>query len=120
MYIVRTPNRGAPRTETQASSAIAIGDRAAPPVDTQYITARSTGRSWLAANEDGVLADYLVYDEEILGRLPTYLAWTSACIIPCAGLTAWAALRDVGMGKSVLIQGLYLTSLWESLWLTAI
>jgi NADPH:quinone reductase-like Zn-dependent oxidoreductase len=82
-----------------------IGDRVAPTIDTEYITHRSTGRSWLAANEDGVLATYIVYDEEVLGRLPTYLPWESACLIPCAGVTAWAALRGVGIGKSVLIQG---------------
>lgn len=82
-----------------------IGDRVAPTVDTEYITHRSTGRSWLAANEDGVLATFVVFDEQVVGRLPTYLPWESACLIPCAGVTAWAALRDVGIGKSVLIQG---------------
>lgn len=82
-----------------------VGDRVAPIIDTEYITHRSTGRSWLAANEDGVLATYIVYDEQVLGRLPTYLPWESACLIPCAGVTAWAAMRDIGIGKSVLIQG---------------
>lgn len=92
---------------------LAVGDRVAPVIDTQYLTARSTGRSWLAADEDGVLADYLVFDEEVLGRLPAHLDWTSACLIPCAGLTAWAALRDVGPGKTVLIQGLSLCLLFH-------
>lgn len=50
-----------------------IGDRVAPHVDSEYMTDRSTGRSWLAANEDGVLANYIVYDEEVLSKLPTYL-----------------------------------------------
>lgn len=82
-----------------------IGDRVAPTIDSQYITDRSTGRSWLAANEDGVLANYIIYDEEVLSKLPTYLPWESACLIPCAGVTAWAAMRGVGIGKSILIQG---------------
>jgi NADPH:quinone reductase-like Zn-dependent oxidoreductase len=82
-----------------------IGDRVAPTTDTEYLTHRSTGRSWLAANEDGVLASYIVYDEAVLGRLPQYLTWEEAAMIPCAGVTAWAALRGVGIGKSVLIQG---------------
>lgn len=82
-----------------------IGDRVAPVTDTEYITHRSTGRSWLAANEDGVLATYIVFNEEVLVKLPRYLSWESACLIPCAGVTAWAALRNVGIGKSVLIQG---------------
>ncbi|EHY52633.1 Zinc-type alcohol dehydrogenase-like protein [Exophiala dermatitidis] len=89
-----------------------VGDRVAPTIDTAYITHRSTGRSWLAANEDGVLATYIVYDEEVLGKLPTYLSWECACLIPCAGVTAWAALRDVGIGKSVLIQGTGGVSHW--------
>lgn len=82
-----------------------VGDHVAPTVDTKYITHRSTERSWLAANEDGVLATHIVFNEDVLGRLPSYLSWESACLIPCAGVTAWAALRDVGIGKSVLIQG---------------
>lgn len=84
---------------------IAIGDRVAPIVDTKYISARSLGRSWLAADEDGVLATHLVFDEDLLAKLPKHLDWTSACLIPCAGVTAWAALRDISIGKSVLIQG---------------
>ena len=82
-----------------------IGDRVAPNTDTEHITDRSTGRSWLAANEDGVLANYIVYDEERIGKLPSYLLWESACLIPCAGVTAWAAMKGVGIGKSILIQG---------------
>lgn len=82
-----------------------VGDKVAPNTDTKYITERSTGRSWLAANEDGVLADYVVYDEEVLSKLPSYLPWEQACLIPCAGVTAWTAMRNVGIGKSVLIQG---------------
>lgn len=83
-----------------------VGDRVGPVIDTEYLTHRSTGRSWLAANEDGVLATHVVYDEAVLGRLPRYLPWESAALIPCAGVTAWAALRGVGIGKSVLIQGM--------------
>jgi NADPH:quinone reductase-like Zn-dependent oxidoreductase len=82
-----------------------VGDRVGPTIDTEYLTHRSTGRSWLAANEDGVLATHIVYDEAVVGHLPAYLPWESAALIPCAGVTAWAALRGVGIGKSVLIQG---------------
>jgi NADPH:quinone reductase-like Zn-dependent oxidoreductase len=84
---------------------LAIGDRVAPIIDTANLTGRESGRSWLAADEDGVLADYLVFDERVLGRLPRHLEWREACTIPCAGVTAWAALKGVGFGRSVLIQG---------------
>lgn len=87
---------------------IKIGDRVGVTNDTQYLTERSTGRSWVAANEDGVLADYIVYDEAVLGYLPKYLPWEHAATISCAGVTAWSSLRGVGMGQSVLIQGVFI------------
>ena len=84
---------------------LSVGDRVAPITDTENITGKESTRSWLAADEDGVLADYLVFDEEKLCKLPAYLDWIEASIIPCAGVTAWAALEGFGIGKSVLIQG---------------
>ncbi|EOD42991.1 putative alcohol dehydrogenase protein [Neofusicoccum parvum UCRNP2] len=84
---------------------LALGDRVAPITDTENLTGQEPGRSWLAADEDGVLADYLVFDEKKLCKLPAHLDWIQASIIPCAGVTAWAALKGIGFGKSVLIQG---------------
>ena len=83
----------------------AVGDRVAPVIDTEYITGREVGRSWLAADEDGVLADYIVFDEDKIAKLPDYLDWICAATIPCAGTTAWAALRGMSIGQTVLIQG---------------
>lgn len=84
---------------------VAVGDRVAPIVDTANLTGREPGRSWLAADEDGVLADYVVFDQQKLSKLPSHLNWVNASIIPCAGVTAWSALKDVSIGKTVLIQG---------------
>ncbi|OAG45201.1 hypothetical protein AYO21_00549 [Fonsecaea monophora] len=81
-----------------------VGDRVAPIIDTENLTGRESTRSWLAADEDGVLADYLVFSEEKLTKLPEHLDWAEASLIPCAGVTAWAALKDIGVGKSILIQ----------------
>lgn len=89
----------------EAVSTLQVGDRAGPIVDTENITGRETKRSWLAADEDGVLADHVVFEEHKLCKLPTYLDWIEASLIPCAGVTAWAALQGVGIGQSVLIQG---------------
>ncbi|GAD95442.1 alcohol dehydrogenase [Paecilomyces variotii No. 5] len=83
----------------------AIGDRVAPIIDTQFISGRELGRSWLAADEDGVMADYVIFDEEVLVKLPSYLDWVSAATIPCAGVTAWSALRGMSIGQTVLVQG---------------
>lgn len=82
-----------------------VGDRVAPITDTENISGRETGRSWLAADEDGVLADYIVFDENKVCKLPDGLDWVSAATIPCAGVTAWAALSGMTIGQTVLIQG---------------
>ncbi|KAI7212515.1 hypothetical protein KC333_g7076 [Hortaea werneckii] len=82
-----------------------IGDRVAPNTDTANLTGRESSRSWLAADEDGVLADYLVCDEKVLGQLPAHLSWFEASTVPCAGVTAWSALKGAETGQSVLIQG---------------
>lgn len=82
-----------------------IGDRVAPIVDTENLTGQEATRSWLAADEDGVLADYIIFDQRKVCKLPAYLDWIQASIIPCAGATAWAAMKDLGIGKIVLIQG---------------
>ena len=84
---------------------LVVGDKVSPITDTEFITGKEPGRSWLAANEDGVLSDYLVFDESVLVKLPPDLDWTSCSILPCAGTTAWSALKGLKIGQSVLIQG---------------
>ena len=87
-----------------------IGDRVSPIIDIENLTGKEATRSWLAADEDGVLADYIIFDQTRLCKLPSYLNWVHASIIPCAGVTAWSALKGFGVGKSVLIQGMSLYS----------
>lgn len=82
-----------------------VGDRVAPVIDTELISGRETGRSWLAADEDGVMADHITFDETILVKLPEHLDWIAASTIPCAGTTAWSAIKGASPGKTVLIQG---------------
>lgn len=87
--------------------ALGVGNRVAPITDTENISGRELGRSWLAADEDGVMADYVVFDEEKLCKLPNYLDWVSSATIPCAGVTAWSALKGMSIGQTVLIQGMF-------------
>ncbi|KAF5709963.1 alcohol dehydrogenase [Fusarium mundagurra] len=77
-------------------SLVKVGDRVAPITDSEFVNARSTGRSWLAANEDGILATYIAFDEKLVTKLPEHLDWIQASIIPCAGTTAWSALKGTG------------------------
>lgn len=56
----------------------------------------------------GVLAEYAVFEEDVLVHLPKHLSWEEASTIPCAGVTAWVALnrpRNIESGTSVLLQG---------------
>lgn len=92
-------------------SLVRVGDRVAPITDSEYVTARSTGRSWLAANEDGTLATHIVFDEKLVTKLPDHLDWVQSSIVPCAGTTAWSALKGVNIGQTVLIQGMYMVFL---------
>jgi NADPH:quinone reductase-like Zn-dependent oxidoreductase len=50
--------------------ALAIGDMVGPIIDTEYISGREVGQSWLAADEDGVMTDHIVFDEAVLCKLP--------------------------------------------------
>lgn len=84
---------------------LAVGDRVAPVTDTELITGRESTRSWLAADEDGVMADHVVFDEGLLVKIPAHLDFVRAATIPCAGTTAWSAVKGVGPGKTILIQG---------------
>jgi NADPH:quinone reductase-like Zn-dependent oxidoreductase len=90
---------------------LAVGDRAGPITDTENISGREVKRSWLAADEDGVMADHIIFDEDVLCKLPDYLDWVEAATIPCAGVTAWSALKDMRIGQTVLIQGMYFLGL---------
>ncbi|KAJ5955805.1 Polyketide synthase enoylreductase [Penicillium viridicatum] len=83
-----------------------VGDRAGPITDTENITGREVKRSWLAADQDGVMADHIIFDEDVLCKLPGYPDWVKTAMIPCAGVTAWSALKDMNIGQTVLIQGM--------------
>jgi NADPH:quinone reductase-like Zn-dependent oxidoreductase len=55
----------------------------------------------------GVLAEYVVLDEQSLVRVPDYLRDEEASTLPCAALTAWYALAEKGQlhaDQTVLIQ----------------
>lgn len=57
--------------------------------------------------EDGWLQQYRVADASGLVRTPAHLSDIEAATVPCAGVTAWSALReaDIGKGDIVVTQG---------------
>ena len=57
---------------------------------------------------DGVLAEYALLAETGAIKIPDHLTFEQAAALPCAGLTAWNALAEVGhikAGETVLALG---------------
>jgi len=54
---------------------------------------------------DGWLSTYRVISAEALTRMPDHLGFEEAATLPCAGVTAWSALRGITAGDTVLTQG---------------
>jgi NADPH:quinone reductase-like Zn-dependent oxidoreductase len=57
---------------------------------------------------DGVLAEYVVFDEDGVVHLPDHLSFEEGATLPCAGVTAWNALyngRPLRTGETVLVLG---------------
>jgi NADPH:quinone reductase-like Zn-dependent oxidoreductase len=57
---------------------------------------------------DGVLAELTVFDEQDAVAVPDHLSWASAATLPCAAVTAWRSLIDIGKvapGETVLLLG---------------
>lgn len=62
----------------------------------------------LGCTLDGMLAEYVLLNEDWLVRIPANLSWEEAATLPCAALTAWSALtgpRPVLAGDTVLTIG---------------
>lgn len=57
---------------------------------------------------DGVLAEYVLFDQDGVVHLPAHLSFEQGATLPCAGVTAWNALyagKPLRSGETVLILG---------------
>lgn len=90
---------------------VAPGDRVAAIFAQGWIggeqdeAARSTA---LGGALDGVLAEYCVFNEQGLVKLPEHLDYREGATLPCAAVTAWNALyglRPLRVGDAVLALG---------------
>ena len=59
----------------------------------------------LGGGVDGMLAEYRVLPQDGVVPVPDYLTYAEAATLPCAGVTAWNALRDVRADQTVLLLG---------------
>jgi NADPH:quinone reductase-like Zn-dependent oxidoreductase len=56
----------------------------------------------------GVLAEYVVFEQDGVVALPAHLSFEEGACLPCAGVTAWNALyggRSLRAGETVLVLG---------------
>ena len=57
---------------------------------------------------DGVLSEFAVFDEQNAVKVPAHLSPAQAATLPCAAVTAWRSLVDIGgiaPGETVLLLG---------------
>lgn len=90
---------------------VAIGDRVSPCFFQAWLRGAmepGDGDSALGGSIDGVLAEYCVFAEAGLVRVPDHLSYEEASTLPCAALTAWNGLyggHPLAAGQTVLVLG---------------
>lgn len=90
---------------------VQVGDRVAGIFMQQFLAGELTperSKSALGGAIDGVLAEYVVFDEDGVVKIPAHLSYEEAATLPCAAVTAWNALVAEGQlkaGDTVLLQG---------------
>lgn len=92
-------------------SRVQVGDRVMGTFFQNWLSGRfkpEYGASALGGAINGMLAEYVVLNENGLVQTPAHLSDEEAATLPCAALTAWNALVEqcqVRPGESVLLQG---------------
>ena len=90
---------------------VTVGERVAASYFPQWRDGRFAMQLALdqyGCTRDGMLAPLAVADENAVVRIPSHLSYEEAATLPCAGVTAWAALggpRPVVPGDTVLTIG---------------
>lgn len=88
-----------------------IGDRVAGIFRQAFISGELTAEkanSALGGEIDGVLAEFVAFDQQGLVTIPDHLSYEEAATLPCAAVTAWNALviqGQVKAGDTVLLLG---------------
>jgi len=90
---------------------VKVGDRIAGIFFQDWLSGRLTRqkiRSALGGAIDGMLAEYVVLNQEGVVLLPEHLSYEEGATLPCAAVTAWQALVTRGglaAGETVLLLG---------------
>lgn len=90
---------------------VKVGDRVAGIFFQDWIAGKLTRekiKSALGGAIDGMLAEYVVLNQEGVVHLPDHLSYEEGASLPCAAVTAWQALVNRGRlaaGETVLLLG---------------
>ncbi|MBW4422514.1 MAG: NAD(P)-dependent alcohol dehydrogenase [Myxacorys californica WJT36-NPBG1] len=89
---------------------VKVGDRVAGCFFQTWFSGRLTRQNTVSALGgaiDGMLADYVVLDQDGVVKLPDHLSYEEGATLPCAAVTAWHALTRGGLtaGETVLLLG---------------
>ena len=90
---------------------VKVGDRVAGTFFQRWTAGPftpETPSSALGGAVDGMLADYVVLEEDGMVKLPDHLSLEEGATLPCAAVTAWHALAEhaaIRAGETVLVQG---------------
>jgi NADPH:quinone reductase-like Zn-dependent oxidoreductase len=90
---------------------VAVGQRVAATFFPNWIEGEPTADTFagaLGGDVDGMLAEEVVLPERAWVPIPSHLSYEEAATLPCAGVTAYAALfvaASLRPGDSVLVQG---------------
>ena len=90
---------------------VAVGQRVAGIFMQNWLDGAPTAersRGALGGDIDGMLAEYVVLPASGVVAIPAHLSYAEGATLPCAGVTAWNALVNVGQvkpGDVVVTQG---------------
>jgi NADPH:quinone reductase-like Zn-dependent oxidoreductase len=90
---------------------VAVGDRVAGIFMQEWLAGGLDEKKFHSAMGgaiQGMLAEYVVLNQEGLVHLPAHLSYEEGATLPCAAVTAWNALiasGNLAAGESVLLQG---------------
>jgi len=86
----------------------AVGDRVSVNLMRNWVDGDHPPPPDPSLGADGMLAEYVVVDETCVVRIAESLTFAEAAALPCAAITAWAALFTGGgllPGQTVLVEG---------------
>ena len=91
-------------------SGVKAGDRIAGIFMQKWLAGGMTEaapRSALGGDIDGMLAEYVVLDENGVVHIPDHLSYEEASTLPCAAVTAWHAVIEHGLkpGETMVTLG---------------